>query len=181
MASMTLNTSAGDAMEVISFESRIPAPKTPSGVRISRIFYRGQKPTEKVIIGTIRQSVDLRPPLVYPNYIDHWIADPRLTYHTKYETLHKLKGQEIKNILGACGIMISPQRANAVWDYQLFSKVKSRYPGRFEGSMRKGVVGDWKNYYTRNCCEEITKIMGEFMLRQGYIKGLAWWKEFPDG
>jgi hypothetical protein len=43
--------------------------------------------------------------------------------------------------------------------------------------MRKGIVGDWKNHFTKADAEYITEYLGEFMMEQEYIESLDWYYE----
>ena len=69
----------------------------------------------------------------------------------------------------------SPQRLKAIKERQAFAKWKPQ----FQKSMRKGVVGDWTNYYTRKHGELIDSFLGDTMLDLGYIQSRDWWKKLP--
>jgi hypothetical protein len=45
--------------------------------------------------------------------------------------------------------------------------------------MRKGVAGDWKNYFTRDLGRLLHERLGELMREQGYIKSDDWWEKLP--
>ena len=49
----------------------------------------------------------------------------------------------------------------------------------FKHSMRKGVVGDWKNHFTREHGEMITEYLGDLMLYHRYIDDKNWWHALP--
>jgi len=44
-------------------------------------------------------------------------------------------------------------------------------------NLRKGIAGDWKNYYTRREAELAQEIFGDMMLKLGYIKDRKWRKQ----
>jgi hypothetical protein len=43
--------------------------------------------------------------------------------------------------------------------------------------MRKGVVGDWRNHFNRDQAKRFNDHFGEFMIKQGYVEDLEWWKD----
>ena len=43
--------------------------------------------------------------------------------------------------------------------------------------MRKGIVGDWRNHFDRETAKMFNDHFGQFMLEQGYVDDLEWWKD----
>ena len=71
------------------------------------------------------------------------------------------------------GELISGEDARAAFDFVSFDRSKQTDPF----FVRKGIVSDWKNHFTKPAGERITSVMGEYMIEAGYIQDLDWWKE----
>ena len=39
---------------------------------------------------------------------------------------------------------------------------------------RKGIAGDWKNYFTKDVCEWVKEVAGDTLIDMGYEKNLDW-------
>lgn len=150
--------------------------RDPRDLVISRLFYNNFEFSETVLMDFIRHLIALPPEFVYKTWVRDW-QNYNVTFYTSYEALHLNKGIEIQNILKAIGVEITLKRAQEVFEYQSFDNIQSRYSDRFVGSMRKGVAGDWQNYFTRKSGEYITDMVGKLMLEQNYISDINWWKE----
>jgi hypothetical protein len=152
-----------DHKEITVFTQR-----DPRDVVISRMYYRQNRD----ITGTIKTLEPHYKPSLY-----WWLENEKIV--TRYEWLHKRKEAEIKRLVYVLtGKSLSVDRCKQVWEKQSIATIKKRYGKRFAGSVRKGIVGDWKNHFTKDHCKLITEIVGEFMLEQGYIDSLDWWKDY---
>jgi hypothetical protein len=77
-----------------------------------------------------------------------------------------------RHVLLGLGLPHDPFRIEDAFFNQKFSRVAPKYPH----SMRKGIVGDWRNHFDRKHGKMITEHLGELMIQQGYIDSLDWWK-----
>lgn len=147
--------------------------RDPRDVAISRFFYRGglAKTTLKAVINTMHP---------YDRNARWWYDGQDYDVITSYEGLSslKLRVAELDRIIHVVTDKWIPyDRLEEVFEYQSIKSIKSRYGNRFAGSVRKGIVGDWKNFFTREHGRLITEKVGELMIEQGYIDDLDWWKE----
>lgn len=46
--------------------------------------------------------------------------------------------------------------------------------------MRKGIIGDWKNYFNQTIGKQFEDLLGEYMRYMGYTDTPDWWKELPE-
>jgi len=110
---------------------------------------------------------------------------------TNYETLHVQTAVEILRIcieLGAepvslIGDVVKRQSFYAK-QYDIMEN-PDNYDHAFGQTiqlrnLRKGVVGDWINHYTREIGKEAQTYFGDDMLRLGYIQDSLWWEGLPE-
>lgn len=137
--------------------------RDPRDVAVSRMHYRNM--------------TDLSAVIKTMHTYEEWMrkmAKHGWTVQTTYERLKKQLGYaELDNILYKLGIKLSTEWIVEVFERQHIDKTRSANPH----SVRKGIVGDWKNHFTRATGEQITELLGNFMLEQNYISDLDWWKE----
>lgn len=63
---------------------------------------------------------------------------------------------------------------------------KSMSGGRTRGQedpkahVRKGIVGDWRNYFTRRDGQIFSEETGPWLVKAGYEKHDSWWQELPE-
>lgn len=96
---------------------------------------------------------------------------------TRYEWLQNDTVGELRRII--IGLTDSSPEEDALQKAvarQNVQNMRSRLGSHF---VRKGVVGDWKNHFTRSMGRELDEHLGEFMLRLGYIQTRSWWQQLP--
>ena len=86
----------------------------------------------------------------------------------KYEDLHTDVEKERKALFEFLGV--KPGRA-AMIEGRLKPGFVEERPNEF---LRKGVVGDWKNYFTDKSRSWFNDVAGEELQRQGYVTGADW-------
>jgi hypothetical protein len=107
----------------------------------------------------------------YAKIYQAWLDSDRYDVFTKYELLDDFN--ELRRIVyELTGDMLPEERVKQSMERQSFTNLAPQFPH----SMRKGIVGDWKNHFKPEHCEYITMTLGRFMLEQNYIKSLDWWQ-----
>ncbi len=153
--------------------------RDPRDIAVSRYFYRGEG---QPIRGVIKTMWNAKIPY------DDWIyraLDAEFEAYTSYESLHSKKGKELVltffklGFIEPMGISTHPliEKCDAAFENQTISAITKRHGDRFVGSVRKGIVGDWKNHFTRSDAEYMHEHFGEFMIERGYIKDDSWIEE----
>jgi len=111
----------------------------------------------------------------YKDFVRGWMQDDR-AIKTRYELLHTRWKEELRRIVKEItGVRCSGNHIERSYKRQRFDRWASKYPH----SMRKGVVGDWKNYFRRNHGKLMAEHLNGLMLEQNYITSPDWWKELP--
>lgn len=143
--------------------------RDPRDIAISAMYYRKQEPTDKNLMGALEVLI-----ATYEPFLRGWLDSGKYDVLTRYEEL--TDPFELSRIVFVLtGTTLSLKRVEESMGRQAFSALASRFPH----SMRKGIVGDWKNHFKKEHGEYITEHLGQLMLEQGYIKDLDWWKELP--
>lgn len=165
--------------------------RDPRDVTISQMFFRRKKPIEENVTLTIWSN--MRPPPantpdeykdmnIYEAWIRSYTRHPeRYDIETRYEWLHERGVEELQRLLVAIrGEPLNPKIAVHKWRRHRFQNVVQWGPkAHTEGSMRKGVPGDWRTYFRRHHGELFARGFNELMLETGYITDPDWWKELP--
>lgn len=152
--------------------------RDPRDMVVSMMFYRNVQPD---LMGVLDSVVWDRPHKEvgahgYRSFMEGWIASQTYDYSTRYEQLHSQPYIELQNVAKAVtGNELPKGFVQGVIHRQRFD----RWAPRYEHSMRKGVVGDWRNYFKQETGEYITEAIGDLMMAEGYINALDWWKGLP--
>jgi hypothetical protein len=92
----------------------------------------------------------------------------------RYEWLHEWPIEtlwEVAHQLG--GPCLAYDYIREIVDANTFEKHQAKHPH----SLRKGIVGDWKNYFRPEHGKFMTERIGLLMLEQEYIDSLDWWRD----
>ena len=135
--------------------------RDPRDVAVSRMYYR--------------KMTDLTAVIQTMHTYEKWMRDMETigwTVVTSYEKLHKKSFFELfRLILALTGKRFGLHYLAGVWNRQHIDNVKKLHPH----SARKGVAGDWKNYFNRVDGKLITDMLGDLMIEQGYVDSYEWW------
>lgn len=112
----------------------------------------------------------------YQIWYTPWLQSRKYDYLTSYEKLHSNPFNELLNIARIAKIKVSPSDISGAINRQSFENMKPTMDKIRVGFLRKGTVGDWKNYFTRDNAKQIHDCLGDFMIDLGYIDNLNWWK-----
>ena len=106
------------------------------------------------------------PSLLGPNYTE-----------VRYEDLLERPNQEVGRLLGFLGADTSEKAVRQAVGSASFEKLsKGRERGQEDTASfyRKGVAGDWNNYFTERDKEIYKEEAGELLIRLGYERDLDW-------
>ena len=100
----------------------------------------------------------------------------------RYEALLAEQGSELKRIFQTLEVTASQTLADACAAATTFRQLTGRETGdeRPTEKARKGVFGDWKNYFTRRDGELFQQIAGTQLERLGYAPDGSWINALPE-
>ena len=112
---------------------------------------------------------------VFPRYswsqfVDRWHGRPGVV-ETRYEALKSDTARELQRVIAArCAIEIPLDRANQVAENNHITK-KNASGNSFR---RKGIVGDWRNNFSKEAVEAFKHFNGEALIALGYETDNTW-------
>lgn len=155
--------------------------RDPRDIVVSAMHYRKALDLGKAIDVMVQSN--------YVGYLESWLkpVEPLKVEKlviTRYESLHLGPGElarifvsitdtPLEGALIPDGVM---EKAKLALERQSFENMVKQLGGD-RHFMRKGIVGDWRNHFDRETAREFNNHFGEFMLSQGYIDSLEWWKD----
>lgn len=94
-------------------------------------------------------SGKLSPRFTWNDFFERWYGDDDVV-HVSYEELHKDAGAALKKIAEYLSVNVTEDSISEIVRKNSFENKTGRKPGEENnGSFaRKGIVGDWKNYFT---------------------------------
>ena len=111
--------------------------------------------------------------------LEQWYRTPD-AYKAKYEELMKNPTEELKSISTYLDLSVDEIAIEQVVEQHSFRSLTGRNPGEEEkeSPQRKGIVGDWKNYFNKDCMEafknEKEGRWNSLLIEMGYEKDLRW-------
>ena len=165
----------GDDIPYLTGKIVVFTQRDPRDVVVSAMHYRGTTDLDAAIGQMINsQYIGWLNSILKPSPL-HPLRFKRIC--TSYERLHFEPVKELRYIiLEAAGESVSDERLEEALDRQSFPNML-RQLGGDKHFMRKGIVGDWRNYFNREQAKYFNVHFGEFMLTQGYIENLDWWED----
>jgi len=112
----------------------------------------------------------------WPSFVRHWHSQNRVVY-VKYEQLRANCAQELRRIFSELtNKELLEDRARAIEEKYSFEQLSKRKPGQEDkhSFFRKGIVGDWRNYFTKEASEVFDRIAGKELILLGYEKDNSW-------
>lgn len=111
------------------------------------------------VIATIQQS---------------WVQAPGL--HVSFEQLIADEHTAFERIIEYCQIKIDRQRLHEIVQYNSFEYITGRQRGQEDvnAHQRKGIVGDWRNYFTPRIKDAFKEQFGHVLIQTGYEQNLEW-------
>ncbi len=103
-----------------------------------------------------------------------WINTDHLL--VRYEDLNRNAYGCFKRIFSYCGIDVDKNALNAAVSAHSFSSHTGRKRGEEDVNShhRKGIIGDWKNYFDRKLVEAFKERFGPVLIQTGYEKDMNW-------
>ena len=111
----------------------------------------------------------------WSQFVRSWIDKEAI--FTSYEAFKADAVDELIRLVKLLDDRVLPiQRAASIVEKYSFEKVSGRKAGEEDRSSfyRKGIVGDWKNYFDERSKELIKKYAGEELIMLGYERDLQW-------
>lgn len=107
--------------------------------------------------------------------------DDEPDYRISYEEMKEDMAEALKKLFSALGVESSNEIADACEAGSTFERMSGRPPGQDDptAKARKGIVGDWKNYFTLADGELFDALAGDQMEKMGYELNSDWLKELP--
>ncbi|MEZ6095475.1 MAG: sulfotransferase domain-containing protein [Pirellulaceae bacterium] len=104
------------------------------------------------------------------------------TLEVRYENLKTQFGIELFRIFQFLNLPLSDESIAQIELETNFQQMTGRVAGQAEATAkaRKGVVGDWSNYFTRHDAQLFDAIAGQTLLELGYVAEPTWWKSCPE-
>lgn len=128
---------------------------------------------------------------IWDQYVNSWSPPPFVnTINRFYESLSFNPVFELTYILDFFGIKVEKDKIEQAVEKETFDNRLARVQAEGDGMawgkptqlllMRKGIVGDWRNHFTRKDAELLWKYAGETMFRFGYALDDSWVDKCPE-
>ncbi|MEM9388421.1 MAG: sulfotransferase domain-containing protein [Pseudomonadota bacterium] len=109
------------------------------------------------------------PRFTWADFVRRW-ADHPSAHYVRYEDLNRETAPTLAKLLCSIGHELPEKHVQEVVDSFSFQRVTGRAPGvEDKGAfMRKGIVGDWENYFTDEALDIFERYAGDCNRRLGY-------------
>ncbi len=106
---------------------------------------------------------------------DSWIGAPAALL-LRYEDILGNEYAFFEQLVDYCQINISREHLQDIIRYNTFEVATGRKRGEQDvnAHLRKGIVGDWRNYFSERVKAEFKKQYGKLLIDTGYEKDLDW-------
>ena len=115
------------------------------------------------------------PRFSWSQFVDIWYG--RAGGFVKYENLLTNPTEELSQAISSClGRQIDKEHIEKIVQKYDFSTLTKRKPGieQRNSFLRKGIAGDWKNYFSREAREVFNFFGGKQLIRLGYEQDDSW-------
>jgi hypothetical protein len=116
------------------------------------------------------------PRFSWADFVRRWHGRKDAT-HVRYENLRRDTAGELRRVvLGLTGERLGLEEATAIAEEFSFERQAGRRAGEEDkrSFLRKGVVGDWRNHFSREARETFDRNAGDELILLGYEKDRAW-------
>ena len=106
----------------------------------------------------------------------------RLDGRIRYEAMKRDHAGELTQLFQLVGAAADPEVGKQCADHSTFDTMAGRPAGdeRPLAKARKGVVGDWRNYFTRRDGQLFHQIAGDCLIAEGYESSAEWIDTLPE-
>lgn len=116
-------------------------------------------------------------------HINDWLRTPRANVHpVSYEDLKSTPVEALTQLMSSIdGRQADPQRIRLAVERNDFALASGRQPGAEDrgDEMRKGIVGDWRNAFSRESAQVFEAKAGRELRLLGYEQDAAWVDSLP--
>jgi hypothetical protein len=116
--------------------------------------------------------------ILYMQWLQNWFnnRDYCNSILVRYEDLIEDTYGELARLLNFYEIKLDENEINAIVKKHEFRNTTGRVPGEHDVASfnRKGIVGDWHNYFTTEHKEKFKRIAGQFLIETGYERDVNW-------
>lgn len=119
---------------------------------------------------------NIYPRFSWTDFVETWFDKPNVVY-TRYEDLHVDAVRELQKIVAQLiDKDLTLEEAQEIVDYYSFRNQSGRNPGVQKSNqfLRKGIVGDWKNYFTKESAKIFDHFAGDKLILLKYEKDKNW-------
>ncbi len=116
------------------------------------------------------------PGFTWPEFVWRWHARPGVV-HVRYEDLRgNPTGELVRVVRELAGCDMDERTAAAIVEEFSFERQTGRRPGEEDrrSFLRKGVVGDWPNYFDAEARRVFARFAGEALVQAGYEADGRW-------
>jgi len=108
-------------------------------------------------------------------------GDEKPAARITYEEMKEDMPEALKKIFEVLGVESTNEIAEQCTEASTFERMSGRPPGQEDptAKARKGIVGDWRNYFTLADGELFDALAGEQMQKMGYEPNSDWVKQLP--
>jgi hypothetical protein len=118
----------------------------------------------------------------WPEHVRSWALDSTGVVVAGYEELRADTPGVLTRVLReVTGKEPDPRQVQVAVERFTFERQTGRQAGSQDTSnaKRKGIVGDWRNHFSREAGEVFDRHCGEMLMRLGYERDRDWWKALP--
>lgn len=125
---------------------------------------------------------------VLAQWADHWRESIAMfdgvpdAFQLRYESMKSDHAGELQRLFEFLNVNSALEVVQQCAKSTTFESRTGRRPGTMEAAAkaRKGVVGDWQNWFTRKDGQVFHEIAGAELVGLGYVSDDGWWKELPE-
>ena len=118
--------------------------------------------------------------LPWPDHVGDWLHAPGVLV-VRYEALHEAPARELGRIQEQIGTSLEAPGLEAVIERNSFARKAGRQPGAEDRTsfLRKGVVGDWRTWFTADAGRAFLDFGGPALQELGYEPDSTWADRLP--
>jgi hypothetical protein len=112
----------------------------------------------------------------WADFVNRWYPRREVT-HVRYEDLRRNTAGELQRVvLELSGRRLGSEEAISIAEEFSFERQAGRQPGEEDkrSFLRKGMVGDWRNYFNQEAREIFNRYAGSELILLGYERDSSW-------